>query len=108
MQCRQSMRRSEMFKSIKRLLVAATAILVLGGPSAAFATMFAADGGGSASGPARAVVIAPVSRTTASSSQGFQWGDAGVGAASIVVLLGVGVGAASVLRQRRVHRPVAG
>jgi hypothetical protein len=38
MQCRQSMRRTEMFKSIKRLLVAATAILVLSAPSAAFAT----------------------------------------------------------------------
>jgi hypothetical protein len=97
-----------MFKSIKRLLVAATAILVLSGPSAAFAAVMGADGGGSASGPGQAVVIAPISRTAASSSQGFQWGDAGVGAASIVVLLGVGVGAASVLRHRRVHRPVAG
>ena len=97
-----------MFKSIKRLLVAATAILVLSAPSAAFATMIAADGGGSASGQGHAAVSAPVSRTTASSSHGFQWGDAGVGAASVVVLLGVGVGAASVLRHQRVHRPVAG
>ena len=97
-----------MFKSVKRLLVAATAILVLSAPCAAFATVMTADGGGSASGPGQAVVIAPVSRTTASSSQGFQWGDAGVGAASIVVLLSVGVGAASVLRHRRVHRPVVG
>lgn len=39
-----------MFNSITRLLVAATAILVLSAPSAAFATD-AADGGGSASGP---------------------------------------------------------
>jgi hypothetical protein len=96
------------FKSIKRLLVAATAILVLSAPSAAFATVLGADGGGLASGPGQAAVIAPVSRATASSSQGFQWGDAGLGAASIVVLLSVGVGAASVLRHRRVHRPVAG
>ena len=34
--------------------------------------------------------------------------DAGVGAAGVVVLLGVGVGAATKLRHRRVHRPVAG
>jgi hypothetical protein len=80
---------------------------VLSAPCAAFAAD-AADGGGSASGPARAAIIARVSRATASSSDGFQWGDAGVGAAGIVVLLGVGVGAAGVLRHRRVHRPVAG
>jgi hypothetical protein len=97
-----------MFKSIKRLLVAAIAILVLSAPSAAFATVLATDGGGSASGPGQAAVSAPVARTTASSSPGFLWGDAGVGAASVVVLLGVGVGAGSVLRHRRVHRPVVG
>jgi len=97
-----------MFKSIKRLLVAATAILVLSAPPAAFATVLATGGSGLASGPGQAVVSAPVSRATASSSRGFQWGDAGVGAASIVVLLSVGVGAASVLRHRRVHQPVAG
>ena len=96
-----------MFKSIKRLLVAATAILLLSAPCAAFA-MDAADGGGSASGPARVAVSAPVSRAAASSSHGFQWGDAGVGAASVAVLLSVGVGAASVLRHRRVHRPAVG
>ena len=97
-----------MFKSIKQSLVAATAIVALSAPSAAFATMFASDGGGSASGPGQAVVVAPGSRTTAASSQGFQWGDAGVGAARIVVLVGLGVGAASAVRHRRVHRPVAG
>jgi hypothetical protein len=97
-----------MVKSIKRLLVAATAILVLSAPSAAFAIEVGDGGGGSVSGPARAVVSAPVSRATAFSSQGFQWGDAGVGAASIVVLLSVGAGVGGVLRHRRVHRPVVG
>jgi hypothetical protein len=97
-----------MFKSIKRWLVAATAILVLSAPSAAFATTIAAAGGGSPSGQGQAAASAPVSRTTASSSPGFQWGDAGVGAASVVVLLSVGVGATGLLRHRRVHRPVVG
>lgn len=96
-----------MFKSIKRLLVAATAILVFSAPGAAFATD-ATHGGGWASGPAPGAVIAPVSRATALSSQEFQWGDARVGAASIVVLLSVGVGAASVLRHRRADPPLAG
>jgi hypothetical protein len=96
-----------MFKSIKRLLVATTAVLVLSGPSAAFAAVFPSGGGGPASGPVQAAAIEPVSHPSAS-SPGFQWGDAGIGAASIVVLLSVGVGAAGVLRHRRVQRPVAG
>jgi hypothetical protein len=95
-----------MFKSIKRLLVAASAILVLSAPSAAFA-IDAEAGGGAASGPLHGAVSAPVFRAT-TSSQGFQWSDAGVGAGSIVVLLSVGVGAASVLRHRRMHRSVVG
>ncbi|HTX30081.1 MAG TPA: hypothetical protein VMD09_01785 [Solirubrobacteraceae bacterium] len=95
-----------MFKSIKRLLVAAAAILALSAPSSAFAMVFATDGGGSAGGPAQPSSAPSVARA-ASSSQGFLWGDAGVGAASIIVLLGAGVGIASVTRQRRAHRPVA-
>jgi hypothetical protein len=104
MQWKSSMRRAEMFKSIKQLLVAATAILVLSAPCAAFARA-AADGGGSAS-PAWAALAAPVSPATQSSSQGFHWGDAGIGAAGVVVLLSVGLAAAGVLRHRRVHGPV--
>jgi hypothetical protein len=107
MQFRQSMRRTEMTKSIKRLLVAATAILAFSAPSAAFGSD-AADGGDSASGSARAPVIAPVSRATESSSPGFQWGDAGVGAAGVVVLVAAGAGGAAVMRQRRAHRTIAG
>lgn len=95
-----------MFKSIKRLVVAGTAMLVLSAPCGAFATD-AGDGGGSASGPVRGAVSGPVSRAAAS-PPGFQWGDAGVGAGSIVVLLSVGVGAAGVLRHRRVHGSVTG
>jgi hypothetical protein len=79
-------RRTEMLKSVTRLLVAATAILMLSAPPA---------------------VIAPVSRATASASDGFRCGDPGVGAAGVVFLLSVGVGAASVQRCRRARRPVA-
>ncbi len=54
-----------------------------------------------------------VSRTVpaqpvASTDQGFQWGDAGIGAAGTIVLLGVGAGAAGVMRPRRRHRTIAG
>jgi hypothetical protein len=95
-----------MFKSIKRLLVAATAILVLSAPPAAFA-LDTAGGGGSASGPARAAVIARVSPSTSSSLRGFHWGDAGIGAAGVLALMGIGAGATLVVR-RRVHQPIAG
>jgi len=97
-----------MFKSIKRLLIAVTAILVLSAPPAAFAAVFATDRGGSIGGQAQPSIGPSVAPATTSSSQGFVWGDAGVGAASVVVLLGAGVGAASAMRHRRVQRPVAG
>jgi hypothetical protein len=75
-----------MLKSVTRWLVAATAILMLSAPSS---------------------VIAVVSRATASGSDGFGCGDPGVGAAGVVVLLSVGVGAASALWCRRAQRRVA-
>jgi hypothetical protein len=97
-----------MFRSIKRLLIAATMIVALSAPSAAFGFIRVTSGGASTSGQAQASIVPSAFRATASSSQGFQWGDAGVGAAGVVVLLGAGAGAAGVLRQRRVHRPIAG
>ncbi|MFZ0376851.1 MAG: hypothetical protein WCD11_22230 [Solirubrobacteraceae bacterium] len=118
-----------MFRSIRRLLIAATMIVALSAPSAAFGFIRVTSGGASASGQAsrantaansqllalvqtptaaQASIVPSVPRATASSSEGFQWGDAGVGAAGVIVLLGAGAGAAGVLRQRRVHRPIAG
>jgi hypothetical protein len=46
--------------------------------------------------------------SAATSQGGFQWGDAGIGAAGMIVLLGAGAGAVGVMRGRRAHRPVAG
>lgn len=40
------------------------------------------------------------------SQDGFHWRDAGIGAAVVLALLGIGVGAVVVVR-RRVHQPVA-
>ena len=45
-------------------------------------------------------------RSTA--TPGFQWGDAGIGAAGAVVLLSAGAGGAAVTRRRRVQRTVLG
>lgn len=46
--------------------------------------------------------------STATSQPGFQWGDAGIGAAGMVVLLGAGAGTAGAIRRRRAQRPVVG
>lgn len=97
-----------MFKSIMRLLIAATAIVAMSGPTAAYAFVRDTGGGPATSGHAQALIVPSVPRATASASEGFRWGDAGVGAAGVVVLLGAAAGAAGVLRQRRAHRPIAG
>jgi uncharacterized membrane protein len=96
-----------MLKAIKRLLVATAAIVMVSAPSAAFARVVGADGGGSVGTPAQPSIVSSVPHAAASASQGFQWGDAGVGAGVILALLGVGVGGTLVIR-RRVHQPVAG
>ncbi|HTP22365.1 MAG TPA: hypothetical protein VMJ65_22335 [Solirubrobacteraceae bacterium] len=53
-------------------------------------------------------VASPVRSAAATSQGGFQWGDAGIGAAGMIVLLGAGGVAVGVMRNRRVQRPVAG
>ena len=97
-----------MFRSIVRFLVAVSVVLAVSAPSVAYATMLTAPGGDAMSAPAQASVLASVPRA-ASSSQGFEWGDAGIGAAGVIVLLVAGgAGAAAVVRQRRAHRTFAG
>lgn len=60
---------------------------------------------GSAQTPPAPVTVA-VHHAAASSPENFRWGDAGVGAGSLLVLISIGVGAAVVYR-RRAHRPLA-
>jgi hypothetical protein len=47
-------------------------------------------------------------RAAASSSQGFQWDDAGIGAAGAVVLLGAGAVASGAVRRRRSYSSAIG
>lgn len=61
---------------------------------------FAAEGGWPS--------VAASVRSTATSPGGFQWGDAGIGAAGMVVLLGTGAGAAGAMRRRRTQLAVIG
>jgi hypothetical protein len=115
-----------MFKLTKRTLIVAAAVAAMGAPSSAYA-MFISGKGGMAPAPA-ASVSAPArggetsgtrgsladprarmlgaARHGVSSPNGFQWGDAGIGAAAVLVLISLGYSAAVVIR-RRVHQPVA-
>ena len=90
---------------IKRSLVAGLVIGAASFPAAAQA-MYAEDPPASASEASAPLVSAPSVTTT--SQSGFQWGDAGIGAAGTVLLLGGGASAAGAMRRRRAHRPVTG
>jgi hypothetical protein len=134
------------FKSIKRLLIAVTAILSLSAPSAAYARFFeyGPPAGSSTSAPAQPSVAqrrttaqlrrldalqatvaqrfaseggwpSAASRASAASAvhpagpsaqAGFQWGDASIGGAGVLVLVAIGAGATVVIR-RRVREPLA-
>ncbi len=90
-----------MFIFIKRALAAVIVIAAVALPAAAYART-----SGGAIG-AR-VPVAPPYRTgtprtdqpAATSSSRFQWGDAGIGAGSLLVLISVGAGAAVAYRRR--------
>jgi hypothetical protein len=94
-----------MFKSIKRLLIATAAIIAVSGPSAYAMVLKGAGVPTSTSGQGQPPVVLSVPRTT--SPVAFQWGDAGIGAAALLVLIVAGAGATLVLR-RRPHQPLAG
>ncbi len=56
------------------------------------------------SSPQTAVNTAPPSPPTATASNGFDWGDAGIGAAGGLAISIVGIGGALTLSQRRTRR----
>jgi hypothetical protein len=90
----------------KRIATAATVVLAASAPSAAYAR-FNLDP------PAKAPVVSsqtvqntapPSARgSSASSSPGFQWDDAGVGAAGVLMLVGIGSGTVLARRRRTDH-----
>jgi hypothetical protein len=97
-----------MLTFIKRALAAAIVIAAVAAPTAAYARVNETQVGGAG------VPVAPpytagapaADQPAATSSSGFQWGDAGIGAASLLVLISVGSGAAVGYR-RRTQRPLA-
>ena len=90
-----------MLKVIKRLLAAAVVIAAASAPSVAYARL-------NLNPPVAPAVTHSAARPEASSTQGFRWDDAGIGAAGIVVLIGMGAGAAAVIARRHAHQTSAG
>jgi hypothetical protein len=85
---------------IKRSLATAAIVAAAGFPASAQAMFISGGGGGSVpSTPAVKATAPSVSQTVS----GFQWRDAGVGAAGATVLLGAGaLGAGATRRRRRI------
>jgi hypothetical protein len=90
-----------MCKSIKRLVMIAIVLAAAIIPAAASARPVPPDIAPYSVGPPAAQHV------SATPSSGFSWHDAGFGAAAMLVLIGVGTGAAVVMR-RRSTRPVIG
>lgn len=59
---------------------------------------------GSLAGPVEAHGDDSVRATGTSPQQGFQWDDAGLGAAGMLVLLGAGASSAALISRRRAHQ----
>lgn len=76
-----------MFKASKRILVAALAVGAAAAPATASAQRILPD---SAPSPQSLAVGASASPTNQASSSAFAWGDAGIGAAGAVALMGAG------------------
>jgi hypothetical protein len=57
--------------------------------------------------PSQISSTVPAVQTVESSSDGFNWGDAGIGAAAMFTLLGLGTGSLLVARRARERRPAA-
>ena len=95
-----------MCKPIKRLVMIATVLAAAILPAAASAGPILPDlEPYTASGYAVPAATPPPAHIAAASAEGFHWDDAGLGAAGMVVLMGVGAGATLVVR-RRSTRPV--
>jgi hypothetical protein len=85
----------------KHWLAGGLAIVAVSFPAAAQGRIMI-DSTGHPSAPA------PAPSGPSTQPAGFQWDDAGVGAAGTVLLLGAGAMTAGVARRRRTHHAVAG
>jgi hypothetical protein len=94
---------------IKRALLAGLVICAASSPAVAQARFnLNPSPGASVSKPVQVASAPARPQPRARTQSGFQWGDAGIGAAGILVLLSVGAAGASAVRRRRVHRVITG
>jgi hypothetical protein len=104
-----------MLKATERTLTAAALIAAASAPSTAYARPNLDPDTPAAPHRAQLATVTPArpprpSRParpvaeSSSASRGFAWGDAGLGAARTLVLLGTGAGSAAILSRRRGHQ----
>jgi hypothetical protein len=93
---------------IRRTLAGCVAIAVAGLPSTAQAMINGGRGGPTPTASPAIVSGQSIQQTGAGAQSGFQWGDAGIGAAGTVVLLGAAAAGSGLARRRRAHRAVVG
>lgn len=92
-----------MLKASKRKIAVMAALITVGAPAPAYAAFNLAPGDPiSPAAPAAALTASPVQGPSASSSQGFQWDDAGIGAAAMLVLVGAGTAVTRRLRGQQI------
>ena len=91
---------------IKRSLAGGLVIAAAGFPAVSQAR-YVEDPAGSIA-PSQLVTRSSAAHAGATSHSPFQWGDAGIGAAGTIVLLGAGAGAAGAVRRRGAHRAAIG
>jgi hypothetical protein len=97
-----------MFKRIKRIAIAATIVLAVGAPTAAYAKYLNSATGSDINWQAiQNAPPPPAANASVSSSQGFQWADAGIGAAGALVLVSAGSGTV-LAHRRRTRHPLTG
>jgi hypothetical protein len=94
-----------MLNLIKRLLIVGTVVLAVSAPSIASARLnLYTPASPATSNQVERPVVSAAAPATASSAQGFQWADAAVGAAGVLLLTGIGLGAA-LTHRRRTQQP---
>lgn len=91
-----------MFNAIKRLVGLAAVITVMSAPSVAYARLELNPTPPASSGAAPSTNQPSAARPSASASQGFRWGDAGIGAVGMLALVGA-AGATSLVARRHAH-----
>ena len=87
----------------KRSLAIGLTVGAAGLPAAAQARLDLNPPTPASNAPAQPVSVASVQQP-GSGQSGFQWGDAGIGAAGTIALLGAGAAASVGVRRRRTHR----